>query len=426
MASLMTERAEAVSAKESDFSPSDCLLFSEVARGLEPRLDEIVRTWTSAIPLEAPDEKLAGMRSTVMALATELLGGLFRALAQGRPQQALASLDEFLVRLIRRRQTAATLNPRLTIDQLVHAARRLREIVDRELTLAFKAARDREIEARLAFARIWNLASEALAVTYSKLYEEQALIHQSELSAARDAALEASRLKSAFVANMTHEIRTPLNVILGYADLMAERLAELRDESGMEYGEPIRRAGQRLLDTIGAVLDLSRIESGAFELKPATIPLAEIVQRHVQDMSVLARKKNLELACQIDEPRAQVIFDEHCLSNTVINLLQNAIKFTDNGGVTARVYRDGGGVLSLEIRDTGRGIDPDYLPHLFDPFSQESNHARTTLEGAGLGLALVKRYVEFNHARIAVESTRYLGTAFTVSFFREPAATAAN
>jgi len=265
-----------------------------------------------------------------------------------------------------------------------------------------------------------------VALAYSRIYDEQARSHQRELSAARDAALEASRLKSAFVANMTHEIRTPLNVILGYADLMAERLAELRDESGLEYGEPIHRAGQRLLDTIGAVLDLSRIESGAFELKPTTIALADMVERHVQDLSVLARKKGIELACQIDEADAQVIFDEHCLSNTIINLLQNAIKFTDRGGVTVRVFRDRAGVLSLEVRDTGRGIDAAYLAHLFEPFSQEDHDSLPAHEGAGLGLALVKRYVEFNRARIAVESVRNSGTTFTVRFSQEPSVSAAD
>jgi signal transduction histidine kinase len=207
---------------------------------------------------------------------------------------------------------------------------------------------------------------------------------------------------------------------------MAERLAEIRDESGLEYGEPIQRAGQRLLDTIGAVLDLSRIESGAFELKPATITLAHLVERHVQDLNVLARKKGIGLVCQIDEPDAQVIFDEHCLSNTIINLLQNAIKFTDRGAVSVRVFRDRASVLSLEVRDTGRGIDQAYLPHLFEPFSQEGVDAAPSQEGAGLGLALVKRYVEFNRARIMVESTRNAGTAFTVSFSQEPAVRAAD
>jgi signal transduction histidine kinase len=420
-ASLVAGLDQAVPVNESDFNSSERLLISEAAQRLEPRLGEIVRTWTEAIPLAAPVDKLPGMRRTLAVFARELTEGFFRALSESDLQRALTALDDFCVRLIGRRPPDPAANQRLTIDDLVCAARLLREIVDAEIALAFKDENDREIMARLAFARIWNLASESLTLTYSKLYEQRALNHQRELSSARDAALEASRLKSAFVANMTHEIRTPLNVILGYADLMAERLAEIRDESGLEYGEPIRRAGQRLLDTIGAVLDLSRIESGAFELKPATITLANLVERHVQDLSVLARKKNIGLACQIDEPGAQVIFDEHCLSNTIINLLQNAIKFTDRGGVTVRVFRDRAGVLSLEVRDTGRGIDVAYLPHLFEPFSQEGNDSRPSLEGAGLGLALVKRYVEFNRARIAVESTRNVGTAFTVSFCQEPA-----
>ena len=412
--------------KESDFSSSECLLISEVAQRLEPRLNQIVQTWTEAVPLAAPHGKLPGMRGSLTVLARDLMAGFFRALSEGSPQRALAALDAFCIQLIGPPPSTPASNQRLTIDDLVRATRLLREIVDAEIALAFTDEAEREIVARLAFARIWNLASEALAVTYSKRYEQQDLNHQSELRAARDAALNASRLKSAFIANMTHEIRTPLNVILGYADLMAERLAELRDESGLEYGEPIRRAGRRLLDTIGAVLDLSRIESGAFELKPATITLATLVERHVQDLSVLARKKQIGLACQIDEPGARVIFDERCLSNTVINLLQNAIKFTDHGGVTVRVFRDSAGVLALQIRDTGRGIDSAYLPRLFDPFSQEANNAGPRLEGAGLGLALVKRYVEFNRASIAVESTRDVGTAFTVSFSQEPSARTAD
>jgi signal transduction histidine kinase len=420
----------AVPMKESDFSASERLLIAEVAQRLEPRLGEIARTWTEAIPLAAPDDKLPGMRRTLAMLAAEVTEGLFRALGKGDPQRALVAHDEFCARLIRRRLPDPAVNHRLTIEHLMRASRLLREIVDGEIALAFQDESqdesDRELRARLVYARIWNLASESLALTYSKLYEQQAMHHRRELNAARDAALEASRLKSAFVANMTHEIRTPLNVILGYADLMAERLAEIRDESGMEYGEPIQRAGQRLLDTIGAVLDLSRIESGAFELKPATITLAHLVERHVQDLNVLARKKGIGLVCQIDEPEAQVIFDEHCLSNTIINLLQNAIKFTDRGAVSVRVFRDHANVLSLEVRDTGRGIDPAYLPHLFEPFSQEGVAAVPSQEGAGLGLALVKRYVEFNRARITVESTRNSGTAFIVSFSQEPAVRAAD
>ena len=294
---------------ESDFSVIECLLISEAARRMQPRLVEIVRIWIEAIPLAAPADKLPGMRRTLALLAGEFTDGFFSALSAGDPQRALAAHDEFCARLVRRHLPDPAVNQRATIEDLMRASRLLREIVDREIGLAFNDETDRAFAARLAYAQVWNLASESLALTYSLLYEEQARQHERELSVARDAALEASRLKSAFVANMTHEIRTPLNVILGYADLMAERLAELRDPSGTEYGEPIRRAGQRLLETIGAVLDLSRIESGAFALKPATIMLADLVERHVEELSVLARKKGIILDCQIDEPGAQVIFD---------------------------------------------------------------------------------------------------------------------
>lgn len=412
--------------KDSDFNESERLLIIEVARRLEPRLDDIIRIWTEAIPLAAPPDKIPGMRRTLVVLARDLIGDCFHALTTGDLQRALAAHDEFCEHLIRRRLPDSAVNHRLTIADLMRASRLLREIVDREIVLAFGHESVRETNARLAYAHLWNLASESLALTYSRLYEQQARHHQDELSAARDAALEASRLKSAFVANITHEIRTPLNVILGYADLMAERLAEINDESALEYAEPIRRAGQRLLDTIGAVLDLSRIESGAFELQPATIRLAALVERHVKDLGMLARKKGIALVCQIDEPEATVFFDEHCLSNTILNLLQNAIKFTDQGAVSVRVFRNRMGILSLEVRDTGDGIDAAYLPRLFEPFSQERQESARSHEGAGLGLALVKRYVELNRARIEVESTKHAGTAFIVSFSQEAADRAAD
>jgi signal transduction histidine kinase len=406
---------------DSDFNAHDRDLIAEVARRLEARLAEIMQAWAEAIPLGAPPDKIPRMRRTLVVLARELTGGFFKALATGDPQGALAAHEQFCERLIRRHLLDPAANHRVTIADLMRASRLLREIVDREIAIIFADDRTREASARLAYARLWNLAAESLTLTYTRLYEEQYHRDRSELSAARDAALEASRLKSAFVANITHEIRTPLNVILGYADLMVERLGEINDDSVSEYAEPIHRAGQRLLDTIGAVLDLSRIESGAFELKPVTIRIAAMVERHVKDLSVLARKKGIRLLSQIEVPDATVVFDEHCLSNTIINLIQNAIKFTEQGYVAVRVFRDGKGALALEVRDTGDGIDAAYLPRLFEPFSQESLESAQSHEGAGLGLALVRRYVEFNHARIEVESTKHVGTAFIVTFAHEAA-----
>jgi signal transduction histidine kinase len=405
--------------KDSDFNENERLLIVEVARRLEPRMGDIIHAWTEAIPLSAPSEKIPGMRRTLVVLARDLTTAFFHSLSGGNPQQALAALREFCERLIRGRLPDPAVNHPLKIADLMRAARILRGIVDSEIAAAFEHDSLIETKAQLAYARLWNSAAESLALTYSALYEQQARNHQDELSAARDSALEGSRLKSAFVANITHEIRTPLNVILGYADLMAERLAELDDDKGREYAEPIRRAGNRLLNTIGAVLDLSRIESGAFELQPVALRLATLVERHVKDLGVLARKKGIGLLFEIDEPNATVIFDEHCLSNSIINLLQNAIKFTSTGTVSVRVFRDRMDALALVVRDTGEGIDREYLPRLFEPFSQEMKESAGRHEGAGLGLALVKRYVEFNGARIKVESTKHIGTAFTITFAEE-------
>ncbi|MGH7913827.1 MAG: PAS domain S-box protein, partial [Candidatus Binataceae bacterium] len=143
-----------------------------------------------------------------------------------------------------------------------------------------------------------------------------------ELTQARDAALEASRLKSAFVANVTHEIHTPLNIILGYADLITERLVELDDDRASDYADPIRRAGKRLLDTIASILEISKIESGAYRLDPRPVMLAEFIERLLREFRVLAAKKGLALSAEIDEPQAIVKFDEGCLSNALTNLLQ--------------------------------------------------------------------------------------------------------
>jgi signal transduction histidine kinase len=412
--------------KDPEFDDNERLLMAEVALRLEPRLGAISQAWTEAIPLAAPPEKIPGMRRTLAALGEEFAGTFFRSLIAGGPHQALVAQEEFCERLIRRRLPETGPHQRLTMADLMRAARLLCAVVDREISRAFGDEGGREADARLAYARLWNLISETIALTYSRLYEEQVRQSLDEFSAARDAAVEASRLKSAFLANITHEIRTPLNVIIGYADLIAERLAELDDESGSEYSGPIRRAGQRLLHTIGAVLDLSRIESGAFELQPAQIRLADMVERQVKDLDVLARKKGIALVCKIDEPDATVFFDEHCLCNAIINLLHNAIKFTERGTVSVRVFRNRAGVLELEVRDTGEGIDEAYLPHLFEPFSQEGHESARDHQGAGLGLALVRHYVEFNHARIRVQSTKHAGTAFTISFPNETALEKAN
>jgi signal transduction histidine kinase len=237
-----------------------------------------------------------------------------------------------------------------------------------------------------------------------------------DLQEARDSALEASRLKSAFLANMSHEIRTPLNIILGYNNLIADHLSAQGDETQIDFLETIRRAANRLIDTIDGILNISRIETHTFDVRPIRIELAPLIERQVHDLQVLAAAKALPLLCEIEERGAAVLFDEYCLSQALVNLIQNAIKFTERGEVVVRLYRDAGRLLCVSVRDTGVGIDPDYAPKLFQPFSQEEVGYTRRFEGTGLGLALTKRYLELNAASISVRSEKGRGAVFTISF----------
>lgn len=239
-----------------------------------------------------------------------------------------------------------------------------------------------------------------------------------ELASARDSALESTRLKSAFLANTSHEIRTPLNVILGYTDLVGEHLADIGDHTQDAYLEALGRAGRRLLKTIQQILDYSRMEAGALVLNPAAIALAPFIEDQVNDLSVLADEKGLKLRLEIAESDATVRFDEYCLQSALSNLLQNAIKFTDRGEIVLGLDRDSTGTLTLKVRDTGIGIDDDYVPRLFEPFSQEQAGHSRRFEGAGLGLAFARKCVELGGARISAASRKGEGSTFTIAFPR--------
>ncbi len=240
--------------------------------------------------------------------------------------------------------------------------------------------------------------------------------NDAELQGARDTAVEASRLKSAFLANMSHEIRTPLNIILGYNELIGEILADSGNNEANGLFEPVRRASQRLLQTISGILDISKIETHQFNVDQHPLPLAPVIVRQEQEFRVMAEQRELGLRTEIDEPDAAVVFDEYCLSQALGNLINNAMKFTEQGEVVVRLYRDGDGRLAIDVRDTGVGIDPHYLPQLFEPFSQEDSSYTRQFDGAGLGLALTKRYLELNGATIDVRSEKGKGSVFIITF----------
>ncbi|HTT75402.1 MAG TPA: PAS domain S-box protein [Candidatus Binataceae bacterium] len=238
------------------------------------------------------------------------------------------------------------------------------------------------------------------------------------IAQARDLALESARLKSAFLANMSHEVRTPVNIIMGYSDLVAEYLEENGDNSQKEFLAAITRAGQRLLRTIDGVLDFSKLSSGSLTVAPQMLKLEPLIERQLREVEADATVKNLTIECGYEAGQAEVWCDEYCLGHAILNLLENAIKFTNQGGLKIRVYQGAGGELCLDVGDTGIGIDPAFLPRLLEPFAQEDTSVTRRFEGAGLGLAVAKGYLECNGARLTATSDKGVGSVFTITFPR--------
>ncbi|MEM1044301.1 MAG: PAS domain S-box protein [Bacteroidota bacterium] len=230
---------------------------------------------------------------------------------------------------------------------------------------------------------------------------------------AKEQAEEVARMKSAFLANMSHEIRTPLTGILGFAGVLAE---EVEDEH-REFVQLIEKSGKRLLETLNSVLDLARLEADQMEVDVANLVVGEQVEEVVGLLRPLAADKGLRLETVVESPHAKSGLDSGCLNRILNNLVGNAIKFTTEGHVTVRVTADSKRV-TIQVQDSGIGIDAEFLPNLFEEFKQESTGIGRSHEGTGLGLTITRRLVEIMHGTIEVESRKGEGSTFTVSFPR--------
>ena len=223
----------------------------------------------------------------------------------------------------------------------------------------------------------------------------------------------ANRHKSEFLANMSHEFRTPLNAIIGFSEVLQEKLFGELNEKQAEYTSDILTSGQHLLSLINEILDLSKVEAGRMELElaPFDLPLAiDNARTFVRERAV---KHGITLDIDVDERLGEYVGDERKIKQILLNLLSNAVKFTPEGGritITANKTDNG---AEISVSDTGIGIPPDEQPTIFEEFRQVGGDYAHKKEGTGLGLTLAKKFVELHGGKIWVESELGKGATFT-------------
>ncbi|MDH5617428.1 MAG: ATP-binding protein [Gammaproteobacteria bacterium] len=238
---------------------------------------------------------------------------------------------------------------------------------------------------------------------------------QEDLKKARDDALHLSKVKSEFLARMSHEIRTPMNGVLGMVELLNNTPL---GSTQKRYAYTINESADRLLDIINDVLDFSKIEAGKLQLEEATFDLNSFLTDVVDSLRVLAQKKNLTFDCVYPEGVGLAVTgDPFRLRQILTNLLGNAIKFTESGGVTLEVTAAEADAMRQDIRfvvrDTGIGISSENQDNIFDSFAQEDGSMTRRFGGTGLGLAISKELVDMMGGELAVESAPGQGSTFT-------------
>lgn len=243
---------------------------------------------------------------------------------------------------------------------------------------------------------------------------EEAMLH------AKLAAESANRARSEFIANMSHELRTPLNSIISFSDILCSERFGTLNENQKRYASNVYRSGKHLLELINNILDFSAIEFGSMELVPEKFDIYDPITEIKATMIPLAEKKDIELKCSIDLENPLIVADAFKFKQILYILVNNAVKFTGRGGYVTIETQSSHDYVSVFVKDNGIGISSEEQKTIFQPFVQVDSSAVRKYGGTGLGLALVKRFVEAHGGKVWVESEVGKGSTFAFTIPTNP------
>jgi two-component system cell cycle sensor histidine kinase PleC len=239
---------------------------------------------------------------------------------------------------------------------------------------------------------------------------------QQELQHRNAALVDANRTKSNFLANMSHELRTPLNAIIGFAEILRHQMfGPLGNDRYVNYVDDIQRSGQHLLSLINDILDMSKIEAGRQALRLERQALSPLIERSIRMAQPIAERRAVNLQFHANGADLSANCDSRAITQMVINLVSNAVKFSPPGGtVEVRLEASSLGGAKISVMDGGPGIEEDMLPHLFEAYAHRAAMTTQRQDGVGLGLAITKALIELHNGQIRVVTQPGRGTTMTL------------